>query len=69
MIYKKVRTVSDIKADPRIESIQMNYDGRGVHCLTAVDGWRFTTNNSTTEIGSVSELCYEINEHLEPTNP
>lgn len=62
---KKVATIQDILSDERIESFIRDYDGYGKHMVECKKGFRFSTNSSTIEIGSVKEICYEINEHLD----
>jgi hypothetical protein len=65
MEYKKVRTINDIKADPRIENVIMNYDGKS-HYVECKDGYKFE-GERTIDIGRVGELCYCINNCLEKT--
>lgn len=60
---KVVRTIADIKADPRIAQFIENYDGRGKHHVECVDGYRFE-NERTIDIGTVSEICDSINNNL-----
>lgn len=62
--FKKVKTLADIKADPRIDEFIKDYDGYGKHMVGCIKGWRFEANNSTIEIGNMKELCYEVNERL-----
>lgn len=61
---KKVRTLEDIKNDPRIEEFIKDYDGKGRHMVACKDGYQFESFSSTIEIGNISELCFEINERL-----
>lgn len=62
--FKKVKTLKDIKGDPRIERIEIDYDGRGKHMAECKDGFRFE-NERTIEIGNIKEICYSINTWLE----
>jgi hypothetical protein len=62
---KKVKTMKDIVADPRIESIHLDYDGtKGKHMVECKDGYQFE-GERTIEIGTVKEICYSINNWLE----
>lgn len=61
---KKVKTITDILSDERIESLIKDYDGYGKHMVECKPGFRFEANSSTIEIGNIKELCYEINERL-----
>ncbi len=61
---KKVKTIADIKADPRVESFTKNYDGPGVHMVQLKDGYNFERER-TIDIGSVSEICGAINDWAE----
>lgn len=60
----KVKTLKDILSDKRIESFVKNYDGYGKHMVECKPGYRFEANSSTIEVGSISEICDEINERL-----
>lgn len=62
---KLVRNLKDIQSDERIERFVRNYDGYGKHLIECVDGYRFE-GDRTIEIGSISEICYSINNNLEP---
>lgn len=62
--FKKVKSFNDIKDDPRIERLVKNYDGYGFHMVEAIDGYRFESCNSTIEIGSIKQLCDEINKRM-----
>jgi len=64
MGYKKVKSIADIKADPRIDEFIPDYDGKGKHMVSCKDGFRFESFSSTVEHGNIKELCYEINERL-----
>lgn len=68
MKNKKVRSLADILADPRIENFIRDYDGYGKHMVTCKDGYRFESCSSTIEIGNMKEICYEINERLYQEN-
>lgn len=61
---KKVKSIDDIKADPRIERFIKDYDGKGKHMVECKDEFYFESCNSSSEIGNIKELCYEINERL-----
>lgn len=63
--FKKVKTLQDIKNDPRISNVIVDYDGRGKHMVECIDGLKFESCSSTVEIGTVAELCDEINNRLE----
>lgn len=63
-INKKVKTLAEIKSDPRIVDVIKDYDGNGKHMIECAKGYGFEANNSTIEIGNVKELCYEVNERL-----
>lgn len=58
--YKKVRSIADIKADPRIDDFIQNYDGYGKHLVECKKGWAFE-NERTIEIGTIKEICDTIN--------
>lgn len=60
----KVKDLAGIVSDERIESFVKDYDGYGRHMVECKPGFRFEANSSTIEIGSIKELCYEINERL-----
>lgn len=61
---KLVKTISDIKNDPRIANVWFHYDGHGRHMVECIDGYKFE-NERTIEIGNVKEICYSINNNLE----
>jgi hypothetical protein len=61
--YKKVKSVAEIKADPRISEFIKNYDGHGVHMVSCKDGFMFDRER-TIDIGSVKEICDAINFNL-----
>ena len=63
--YKKVRNIRDIKADPRIERVIIDYDGKGRHMVESKGFFRFESCNSTIEIGNIKELCEEVNNRLQ----
>lgn len=62
--YKKVRTISGIRSDPRIEELIIDFDGKGVHMVSCKEGWLFE-HERTVDIGSIKELCDSINFCLE----
>jgi hypothetical protein len=64
---KKVKSLNDIKADSRIESIHVDYDGKGKHMVECKEGFRFE-NERTIEIGTVKQICYSINNILSNNN-
>jgi hypothetical protein len=47
-----------------VHSFTKNYDGVGCHLAEAKDGYLFWGEVGSA-IGSVSEICGEINNHLE----
>ena len=57
---KKLRTIRDIKCDPRVERLTRNYAGFGVHMVELKDGYRFDFD-TTIEIGNVKEICESLN--------
>lgn len=61
---KKVRTVAQIIADPRIERFIDGYDGRGKHMVECKDGYRFENTEGTIDIGTIAEICESINDYL-----
>lgn len=61
---KTVKTLSDIKSDPRIVRFEKDYDGYGKHMVECIDGYRFE-GDRTIEIGTIKEICYSINTNLE----
>lgn len=64
---KKVSKLTDIMKDERIEQFIRNYDGPGKHMVACKDGFRFE-GDRTIEIGTIAEICYSINEHLDIYN-
>ena len=60
---KKVRTIKDIKNDPRIKCLTSGYD-EGQSMVEAHDGYLFW-GETGSEIGTIKQLCYEINNWLE----
>jgi len=62
--YKKIRTVSDIKRDPRILDLKKDFDRKGNHMVECKDGFKFESFGSTMEFGTIKEICIEINSHL-----
>lgn len=62
--YKKVKSVAEIKADPRIFEFIKNYDGNNVHMVSCKDGFKFDRER-TIEIGNVKQICESINFNLE----
>ena len=62
--YKKVKSIAEIKADPRIFEFIKNYDGNNVHMVSCKDGFKFY-GEITIEIGNVKEICDSINFNLE----
>lgn len=60
----KVKTIKDIRKDSRIADFIHNYDGRGRHFVECKEGFRFE-GETTCAIGSVKEICEDINERLE----
>jgi hypothetical protein len=67
-MYKKVRSLSDISIDPRIERIIIDYDGHGKHMIECKSGFKFESCSSSVEVGSIKQLCFEINERLVESN-
>ena len=61
---KKVKSKEDIKMHPLIVDFIENYNGKGRHMVECKEGYKFESFNSTIEIGTIKELCYEINERL-----
>lgn len=62
--YKKVWDKKEILADERIERV-LHKDSNGKYHVVCKDGWKFTSTNSTTESGSIQELCNKVNTQLE----
>lgn len=63
MKFKKVRTIADIKADPRVKELIMNY-ADGWHCVIASEGWLFY-GETISELNTIKGLCWSINETLQ----
>lgn len=66
MKYKKVFTLKQILADPRIENFIRDYDGYGRHMVECKDGYKFERER-TIDIGSIAEIADAINWQLEKT--
>lgn len=62
--FKTVRTIADIKADPRVKDFIRNYDGPGTHMVEVKDGYNFECER-TIDIGTVPQICDAINDYLE----
>lgn len=62
---KKVKTIADIKSDPRVDMFIRNYDGYGKHSVVLKDGYGFDGERSL-EIGTVAEICDSMNTRIEP---
>lgn len=62
--YKKVKTIADIKSDPRIDHFEYRYDGYNVHMVVCKDEFKFE-GERTCEIGNIKQICDSINFNLE----
>lgn len=62
--FKKVRTIEDIKSDPRISEFYFRHDDKNVHMAVCKDGYKFE-GDRTIEIGNIKEICDSVNTKLE----
>lgn len=59
--FKKVRTLADIKNDPRVDSIHKEYDPESWWCYLRA-GWQWDNNEQHTihEV-TIKGICEELN--------
>ena len=62
---KKVRTLTDIENDPRVDCVVKNYDGPGCHLVELKEG--FTCHDGGSIIANAKTLIDDVNNSIQLT--